>query len=329
MKRTRSNLLTLAVALAASAPVPFAASEAPAGRLVGPLLDQAAVVFWRPAGTVLGRVETGEGPRVLAIRGGQLFVANRGLERTPGSTITVVDLATMRKVRDISACAGCAPRGLAFDDRGTLWMTGQAHRAVYRIDAPYEAPAASVLADWGWPTEIALAAGSGRLGVGLRGSPVAALVDVSSMTTSRLDVGPVPEALAARPGAPELWFALNPSGQLAVVDLKTPAKPDITRFGSVPYPQDIAFTPDGKTVLVTSAKDNALHVIDAASREERAAIALGAAPREVAVSPDGAHAAVFLPEPREIVVVALAGGEGGPLAHIAAGGMISDLLWIP
>lgn len=315
--------LIAAVTFLSLAPSSLAAD----GRLVVSMLDRAEVVFLSLSGEIVGRVPTAHGPRGMALHGGKVYVAARGVEDIPGSTIAEIDAARMIKLRDIVACARCAPRALAFDSQGTLWLTGQAHQAVYLMLPPYEEPLGSVVVAWGWPTEIVPLAGREAVAVGFRGAPQAAVIDRGRSIP--VDLGPVPEFVAARPGAVEAWFALNPAGQLAVVRRPDDGDPVVERFGKIRYPQGIAFTPDGRRALVTSAGEKALVVIDAVTHEEIGRLGFESAPRDLISSPDGARAALYFPETKRVAIVKLDPAAPVLEREFELAGIPGDLLWIP
>jgi hypothetical protein len=291
------------------------------------MLDRAEVVFLDTAGQIVGRAPTAHGPRGLALYDGKLYAAARGVEDIPGSTIAEIDAARMLKLRDIVVCARCAPRALAFDANGTMWVSAQAHNAVYVMRAPYEAPLGSVVVAWGWPTQIVPLAGREAVAVAFRGTPTAAVLDTGRAMP--VEIGPTPEVVASRPGAPEAWYALNPAGQLARVTLPEGGTPTAERFGQIPFPQGIAFTRDGKRALVTSGGARALVVFDAASRAESGRLVFETAPREITVSPDGSRAALYFPESKRVAIVRIDGPAPLRESDFPLAGAPGDLLWIP
>jgi DNA-binding beta-propeller fold protein YncE len=297
------------------------------GRIAVSMLDRAEVIFLDTAGKIVGRAPTAHGPRGLALFDGRLFAAARGVEDIPGSTIAEIDATRMLKLRDISACARCAPRALAFDANGTMWVSAQAHNAVYVMRPPYEAPLGSVVVAWGWPTQIVPLAGREAVAVAFRGTPTAAVLD--TRRAMPVELGPTPEAVAARPGTAEAWYALNPSGQLASVKLPEGGTPVAERFGQVPFPQGIAFTTDGKRALVTSGGARALVVFDAATRAETGRLVFETAPREIAPSPDGTRAALYFPETKRVAIVRVDGPVPARETDFALAGAPGDFLWIP
>ena len=74
-------------------------------------------------------------------------------------------------------------------------------------------------------------------------------------------------------------------------------------------PRGVAVDPDGKHAYVVSFADNALLVIDTASRKEVGRIRVGANPRGVAVDPDSRHALVTNYSENSVSVVDTATGK--------------------
>src|SRR3954464_11362120 len=106
-----------------------------AGRLVVLNKEDATLVTVDPAtGTILGTVATGEAPHEAAVStdGKTAFAANYGA-KTPGNTISVVDLATMKEVRRFDVSPLRRPHGLFFHD-GRLYFTAELNRVVGRYD---------------------------------------------------------------------------------------------------------------------------------------------------------------------------------------------------
>lgn len=318
------NLLFLSALVFTFFSAPAAGAE---GRVAASLLDLKQVAVWDDSGTLLALIPVEEGPRGLAWRDGRLFVANRGGENQPGSTVNILDLKVFKSIGETRVCAGCAPRALVFDENGVMWVTGQAHQAVYRIDPPYEVPTSSVVVAWGWPTEIARGPGS-RLTVGFRGGSAVGLIAPSPHRSDKLNLGPVPENVASRPSTQEVWTALNPSGQVAVIKNGSEG-PEVEWWSGPPLPGDLAFTPDGSRVLLTGGTWKALVLYDAATRKEIGRLVFETAPREVAVAPEGNRAVVFLPETKQLVFVKW--DQDGKLVQeksVLVPGVVGGLLWV-
>lgn len=82
---------------------------------------------------------------------------------------------------------------------------------------------------------------------------------------------------ALRPGTDELWIA-NGQTKILIFNRRLAFKHNIT-LGR--YPQDIAFTQDGRLALVTLKGENALSLVDANDHRETGRVTVGIYPRQV------------------------------------------------
>ncbi len=292
------------------------------------------VAVYQPDGTRLATIATGISPRGLAAHEGKLYVANWGHSEAPGSSLTRIDLATLRADKTISACMGCAPLALLFDGQQRLWMVGQGHRAVYRLDPPWDKPAASTLVPWGWPTSLAPLGQSGKILVGMRASDDLAILDPETMKVSALTVGPVPGEVLARPGHDEGWAVTNPMNAVHKITASDVAQTDqgyvVEALVMPNFLGQAVFTADGKYMLVTCQEALGLLVIDPESGDLVSKLTFEKAPRQVALAPSGKQAAVLIPASNELAIVDLTDIHAPTLAHtIALDAEIGDVLWLP
>ncbi len=287
---------------------PAAADPGPRGTLV--LLDGGApqVLFVDAAtGATRGTAPTGLGPRAVAAQGGRLYVANRGTERTPGSSVTVIDAAARRAERTLPVCDGCGPAALAFDEGGTLWIAAQADPALLALAPPYGRPRVTRLDD----APASVAAAGDPVAAGLAGRDVAVLAPAAA-TTRRLGVAVAPALLVRRPGTAEVWTAAGAEPALVAIDLSRDGSAARVSHRAPAFVQDLAFLPDGSGVLVAGGRDRMVVLLETSGGRERARIAFASAPRRISVSPDGRFAAVLLPEEGRVALVALGAGALRP-----------------
>jgi DNA-binding beta-propeller fold protein YncE len=322
--------LLTAVVAALVAASPAVAQAAPGGRILASLEDGHRVVALSLRGEELASGPTGVGPRGLAVRDGKLFVANRGTERAPGSSVTILDLQTLQPERTVFACEACAPNDLAFDADGGLWLTGQAHKALVLVPPPYEQIAASVLAAWGWPTEIEPLGPSGLLLGAVKGGADLALLDPATRQVTRLGAAVSPTRVVGRPGGDEVWAVLRPAGVLLRV---TPAAvdrwdPEAAQVIMLSQALSLAFA-HGGSALVAGTGEGRLLTFEPDSGERRGELQLDGVPILLAPSPDGRYVAVALHGGERIVVVDLDDpAEPVVATELAAGGTPADLLWL-
>lgn len=305
-------VLSLAWLAAAGVGAALAAEPAAESSAVGSMLaisfpERHEVGLFDVDGTRLARIPTGLSPRGMAAREGKLYVANRGRNESPGSSLTVIDLKELRAVRTIYACMACAPYDLTFDLEGTLWFTGQADRTVYRMTAPYaDGPEGSTVVAWGWPGDVARVEGMGQLAVSMRGTQQMALVDARTKRAERLQVGLTPVTVASRPGRPEVWVALHPMGKLNRVTVHGDAgDPTMELIDVEDFISAFAFLPDGGRLLLAAGQAPSLSLIDAESGKALTRMPLSSRGAAVVPSPDGSRAAVLLPGEGRVLLAAI------------------------
>lgn len=302
------------------------------GRLALTLLDEARLEIRGQDGELLGKVSTGPGPRAVTLHGGKLFVANRGLGQTPGSTVTVVDGEAAVVESTLGVCLECAPRDLLIDAAGRMWFTGQAHQVLYWSFPPYEFPAGSIVVGLGWPSTLAKLDDGKTLLVGFREGGLVALVDTERQTFSRVEAITAPTFVAARTGTREFWVGSDRGS--AVVLLRVPDSADELPTTEVILPQaflgGIAFTPDGRFAVLSQVAVNSVTVLDASDKRVLSRHELDGQPGEVAVSHDGRRVAVIVPERNRVEILVL-DDEGGisPKSGFVVSGAIGDLEWLP
>jgi DNA-binding beta-propeller fold protein YncE len=301
------------------------------GRLAITYGEQHRVALFAPDGTRLASVPTGLSPRGMAVMGNELFVANRGLNEAPGSSLTVIDLNTLQPVRTIYACVACAPYDLKFDAEEHLWFSAQADRAVYRMVPPYDGPQNSLLVSWGWPTQLALVEGMGKLVVGMRAGRDVALIDTRLNTIERVPLAQSPVAVAARPGKPQAWAAIAPPGQLARIEVRGDAGRPLTELMKIGnYPSDLRFLPDGERVLVSHGDPLGIALYDAEAGERRGLVELSSRPGAIEVLPSGRRAAALVPAEQRLVWIGISeDGELSEQGSFDVGGRPMRVLWIP
>src|SRR5262249_23684611 len=83
---------------------------------------------------VVARVPTGEGPHEVAVSADRklAFVTNHG-GPTPGSTLSVIEIAAAKELRRVDLGALRRPHGIAVVD-GKVYFTAEVNRAVARYD---------------------------------------------------------------------------------------------------------------------------------------------------------------------------------------------------
>ncbi len=276
----------------------------------------------------VAQIPTGEAPHELAASddGKFAFVANYGA-RTPGNTISVIDLLAQKEFRRVDLGALHRPHGITFAD-GKVWFTAEQNKLIARYD-----PAANQL-DW-------------LLGIGQNGTHMLVFSkdrtllftsnigsdsitllqrgsDPSAWTLTTIPVGKGPEGADVSPDAREFWAANSGDGTVSIIDV---AAKKVTRTLDLhtKHSNRLKFTPDGKLVLISDPGGNELLILDAASRKEIKRLSVGHQPEGIVIPPDGVRAYVALAGDKTVAVLDLKTLE--VTARISVGNDPDGLAW--
>ena len=260
---------------------------------------------------IVAKIPTGDSPHevVLSADGKTAFVANYGAQ-TPGSSISVIDVATAKELRRFDVSPLMRPHGLQVIG-GKLYFTAETNRAIARYD-----PAANKI-DW-------------LMGTGQNGSHMVvgtadqkrfytANIGSDSVTSfefqnvppaasrvTHVAIGKQPEAIDLSPDGKEIWAGLNAEGAIDIVDTATNKFKEKVNIGGRPY--RVKFTPDGKFVVNTMVATKELLVIDAATRKEVKRIKLESVPLGLVFSADGKIAFVTVVQPDLVLKINMESG---------------------
>ena len=302
---TQRARIFAAIAIVLALVRPAAAQPSPTLLVLNKVANTLA--FVDPAtGKVLATVPTGDGPHEVVTDAARAYVGNYGAQ-TPGSTLSVIDLASRKELRRVDLGPLRRPHGMVMAE-GMVYFTAETNRAVARYD-----PAADRV-DWvmgtgqtgthmiaahgGGATLFTTNIGSDTVSVLTRGAgPLAWAV-------STIAVGKGPEALDLSPDGTELWVAHSRDGGVSVIDIasRTVAHTfDLRTKRS----NRLKFTPDGALVLISDLDAGELVVVDARARVEVKRLPLGRSPEGILVEPGGARAYVAVTGDNAVAVVDL------------------------
>lgn len=249
---------------------------------------------------VVAKVPTGDSPHevVLSADGKTAFVANYG-ERTPGNSISVIDVATAKELRRVDISPLMRPHGLQMIG-GKVYFTSETNRLIARYD-----PGANKV-DWIMGT----GQNASHMIVGSKdqkrffttniGSDSITAFDFQGVPPSgskivHIPIGKQPEAIDLSPDGKEVWAGLNTDGSIDIVDTVANKFKEKVKIGGRAY--RVKFTPDGKYVVCTMVEARELLVIDAATRKEIKRIKVESVPLGIVFSADGKTAFVSAGEP--------------------------------
>jgi YVTN family beta-propeller protein len=290
----------------------------------------ATLAFVDPASQqVVARVPTGEGPHevVVSSDGTLAFVSNYGAQ-TPGSSLSVIDVAARKEVRRVDLGPLRRPHGLAFAD-GKVYLTAEVNRLVARYDPASneidwligtgQAGTHMVMANQDATRVITTNIGSDTISVLERGAnPLA-------WNVTTVAVGRGPEGLDVSPDGRELWIAHSRDGAISIVDLAA-KRVTATLDAQTKRSNRLKFTADGKLVLISDLDAGELIVLGVADHKPVKRIKLGTAPEGILVPPGGSRAYIAVNGDNQVAVLDLASLE--VVARISPGNGPDGLAWI-
>lgn len=249
---------------------------------------------------VTAKIPVGDSPHevVFSTDGKLAFVANYGAQ-TPGSTISVIDVAAAKELRRVDLAPLMRPHGLQFVG-GKLYFTAETNRIIARYD-----PTTNKV-DWMMGTGqnsshmIAVSSDQKRMVTANIGSDSVTIFDFQNTPPApskitHIAVGKQPEAVDLSPDGKEVWTGLNAEGMVEIVDVAQGKSVAKLNIGGRPY--RVRFTPDGKHVICTMVPTKEILVIDAATRKEVKRLKLDGTPLGVAFAADNKTIFVSVVEP--------------------------------
>jgi YVTN family beta-propeller protein len=298
-------LITGMVTLTACALPGFAQTPSPALLVLNKAANELAIVD--PAsGKVAGRVPVGESPHEMAVSadGRYAFVTNYG-SQTPGQTLSMVDIPSMKETRRIDLAPLRKPHGI-FIAGGGVYFTAETNRLIGRYDP------ASNKVDWMFGTGqtgthmVSLNKDQSRIFTANIGSDSVTILEKipgpAGWNATVIPVGKGPEGNDLSPDEKQLWVANGQGGTVSIIDIATKKVIETIDVHSK-RSNRLQFTPDGKLVFISDMTGNELIVLDAATRKEVKRISPGKMPEGILMQPDGARVYVALAGDNAVAVI--------------------------
>jgi YVTN family beta-propeller protein len=283
----------------------LAATPSPALLVLNKSANELAVVD--PAtGRVAGRVPVGESPHEIAVSpdGRYAFVTNYGAQ-TPGSTLSMIDIAAIKEVRRVDLGPLRKPHGIFFAGGG-VYFTAETNRLIGRYDP------ASNQVDWLFGTGqsgthmVSLNKDLSRIFTANIGSDSITILErvngPAGWNATVIPVGKGPEGNDLSPDGKQLWVANGQGGTVSIIDVAAKRVTD-TIDVQTQRSNRLQFTPDGKLVLVSDMSGNELVVIDAATHKQVKRISPGKSPEGILMQPDGSRIYVALAGDNQVAVI--------------------------
>jgi YVTN family beta-propeller protein len=287
----------------------FSAAQTPSPALLVLNKEDATLSIIDPATLkTVAQIPVGEGPHEIAVSddGKLAFVANYGA-RTPGSTISVIDLSAQKELRRVDLGALRRPHGIVFAE-GKVWFTAEDNKLLARYD-----PAANQI-DWimglGHNRTHMLVFSKDRSQLftsNIQSDSITLMQrssDPSGWSGTNISVGKGPEGGDLSPDGREFWAANSGDGSISIIDVaakKVVQTLDVRTKRS----NRLKFTPDGKLVLISDLTGDALVILETSSHKEIKRLNVGRQPEGILIPPDGANAYVAVAGEKTIAVLDL------------------------
>jgi YVTN family beta-propeller protein len=235
-------------------------------------------------GASVATLPTGHAPHEIAVSadGRTAVVSNYGDRETPGSSLTVIDVASAAVARTVDLGKHTRPHGLQFVSANELLVTveGSAHLLV--VDVRTGAVAAEIETGQRISHMVAAPTGTSRAFVANIGSGTVTAVDLrAGRKLADIVTGEGAEGIAGTPDGAEVWVGNRAADTVSIIDPET-----LEVTATVPcrgFPIRIAISPTGDRALVSAAESGEVVLFDVATRRE-----LARAPLDLATAPDAA-----------------------------------------
>ena len=314
----RTHILSLGLSLLAA----VASAQQPALVVLNKAQASASIISLAD-GKTIATLPVGDGPHEVAVSpdGNWAVAANYG-GRTPGNSLTVLDLRNRRAVRTIDLGQYTRPHGIAWmPDGKRVLVTSEQAQALVVVDVPNGRVDHAIAT--GQPGHLLTLTRDGRHAYTANiATGSVSLVDLEKRTVVKTVVtGKGPEGHDVSPNGRELWAADRTLNRITVLDATS-----LDSLASIPtgeFPNRLHFTPDGRWVLVSNIRSGTVDVIDAQARRvvdhisfafdsTRAnatmlgAMGRSAQPEGILIAPDGRRAWIALSAMNQLAEVDLA-----------------------
>ena len=267
--------------------------------IVGNKPTNTATIVELASGKTLATLPTGLGPHeAAASRDGKwAVITDYGTGPAPGSSLTVIDLASRTVVKKIDLGEYRRPHGVQFLDGDSLVaVTVEANEAVLVVSLAGGSIRRVVKTNQATSHMVSLRADR-KIGYtsNIRGNSISE-VNLETGATRALTVGAQPEGIGARPDGREVWAGSNTEGTITIVDVPSWSVAATIAVGERPY--RVSISPDGSHAVASLTASNRVRIYYVATRKEAATVDIPAAggqeaqPVGIAFSRDGRFAYV-------------------------------------
>jgi YVTN family beta-propeller protein len=241
--------------------------------------DDTANILDRRTGELLATVETGYQPHEVAISpdGRTAVVTNYGLRERPGNSLTIIDIAEVRRIKDIDLGEYTYPHGIQWlgETGNRLLVTAEGKDALIVVDISTGEITEAGITGQRVSHMVAATPDYRRAFVSNIGSANVTVIDLTAgEVIGHIETGAGAEGIDVSPDGKEVWVTNRSANTVSVIDTETLGV--IEELVSADFPIRAKFSPNGKYVLVSNARSGDVNIFDAAERRIVATVRMDA-----------------------------------------------------
>ncbi len=255
------------------------------------------VAFYKSTGERTSEVKVGVYPHeiVRSLDGKSLYVTDNGIlwmqyAGKGGNTISILDAATRQKIGVIDLGEFRRPHGMAVHPQtGHLVVTIENPDGLLLVD-PVQRKVLRKFDVQGKSPHMVLFGPQGkRAYVSNTNSGTLASIDIATGETKLIPTGKYPQGGVLSHDGKTIYLTNAESDKIVLID--TAADKVTGEISTSTYPNRVALTPDGKTLIYSLGNEGAaVGFADVATRKETATIPLGGQPLSLTLTKDGKYA---------------------------------------
>lgn len=270
---------------------------------------------------VVATLPTGNGAHEVAVShdGRWAVVSNYGVRGAPGNSLTVIDVPAAKVERTIDLGEFRRPHGSAFLPGDSLFVvTSELSKAVVLVDFREGRVVGSIPTNHPASHMLAMTADARRIYTSNIADGTVSELDVPGRKFIReFTVAPQVEGIAVTPGGEQVWVGSNQAKTVTILDPQAGNVAGTMSGFGLPY--RLAVTPDSRTVVIADPPNAVVHIVDRASRTDRATVKIPAdevkataefpgspSPEGVTLSRDGRTAFVALQGSSRVAIIDIA-----------------------
>lgn len=274
----------------------------------------------------IGGAKVGSHPHEIVLTPDRktLYVADNGVmwmtETGLGdNTVSVVDIASMKRTATISLGKYRRPHGIAYDaDSNRVYVTTEKPSRLLVLDPKTLAVVRTFDVHGQAPHIVKLGQRREWAYVSNTDTGNLAAIKLSSGAVISMPSGERPQGQAMSPDGKIMFVANSGGSSISIFDLEQKKNiGHITTGGKAPV--RLVVSPDGKTLIYALQEGRAVGFADVASRKELLEIPLGGRPVSMSLSLDGKLAYCSVQEQDEIYIISLADRKLVRVVHTPKG----------